>query len=80
MFMETEKSICISVKLNVNLWKSTSKIGVEFLLIFIFFINFFMKTLIESIIYCQTVPLDRSLMYIVEILCQASLILFLTWE
>ena len=37
-----------------------------------------MKTLIKSIIYCQTVPLDRLLMYVVKMLCQASLPLFLT--
>ena len=44
-----------------------------------FFINFFMKILIKSIIYCQTVPLDRLLMYVVEIVCQGSLPSFLTW-
>ena len=68
----------MSVELDVSLWKSTSKIGVKFLLIFFFFINFFMKTLIKSIIYCQTVPLERLLMYIVNILFQVSLPLFLT--
>ena len=30
MFMQTDKSICVSVELDVSLWKSTSKIGVEF--------------------------------------------------
>ena len=38
-----------------------------------------MKTLIKSIIYCQAAPLDRLLMYIVKILCQASLPSSLTW-
>ena len=76
--MKTDKSICVSVELDVSLLKSTSKIGVKFLLIFFFFINFFMKTLIKSIIYCQTVPLERLLMYIVNIVCQVSLPLFLT--
>ena len=61
------------------LWKSTSKIGVQFLIIFTFFINVFMKTLANSIIYFQTVPLDRLLMYIVKILCQVSLPSLLTW-
>ena len=37
-----------------------------------------MKTLIKSIICCQTVPLHRLLMYIVKIVCQASLPSFLT--
>ena len=68
----------MSVELDVSLLKSTSKIGVKFLLIFFFFINFFMKTLIKSIIYCQTVPLERLLMYIVNIVCPVSLPLFLT--
>ena len=69
----------MSVELDVSLLKSTSKIGVKFLLIFFFFINFFMKTLIKSIIYCQTMSLGCLLMYIVKILCQASLHSFLTW-
>ena len=30
MFMQTDKSICVSAELDVSLWKSTSKIGVEF--------------------------------------------------
>ena len=69
----------MSVELDASLWKSASKIGVVFLLFFSFFINLFMKTLIKSIMYCQTVPLDRLLMYIVKILFQASLPSFLTW-
>ena len=38
-----------------------------------------MKILIKSIIYCQTVPLDHLLMYIVKMLCQTSLASFLMW-
>ena len=56
--------------------KSTSEIGEKLL---VFFIYFFMKTLIKSIIYCQTVPLERLLMYVMKIVCQASLLSFLTW-
>ena len=52
---------------------------VEFLLIFTFFINFFMKTVIKSIIYCHTMPLNRLLTYIGKSLCQAYLSSFLTW-
>ena len=78
MFMSTDKSICMSAELDVSLQKNGSKFPVEFLLIFTFFISFFMKTLIKTIIYCQTVPLDRLLMYIMNILCQASLPSFLT--
>ena len=51
----------MSVELDASLWKSPSKTGVEFLLILTFFINAFMKTLIKSIIYCQTMLLDRLL-------------------
>ena len=47
--------------------------------IFHFFINFFMKTLIKSIIYFQTVPIERLLIYLVNIVYQVSLLLFLTW-
>ena len=36
-----------------------------------------METLIKSIIYCQIVPLDCLLMYILKIVCQASLPSFL---
>ena len=63
----------MSIELDVSLWKSTSKIGVEFLLIVTFFINFFMEALIKSIIYCRTVPLYRLLTHIVKISYQASL-------
>ena len=38
----------MSVELDVSLWKSASKIEVELLLTFTFFINFFMKTLIRA--------------------------------
>ena len=47
--------------------------------IFHFFINFFMKTLIKSIIYFQTVPIERLLIYLVNIVYQVSLLSFLTW-
>ena len=47
----------MSVLLHVSLRKRTPGIGVKFLVFFTFFINFFMKILIKSIIYCQTVPL-----------------------
>ena len=57
------KNISMSVELDASLWKSPS--GVEFLLIFTFFINALMKTLIKSIIYCQTMLLDR-LLYITD--------------
>ena len=46
--------------------------------IFFFFINFLMKTIIKSIIYCQTAPLDHLLMYFVKIVYRASLVSFLT--
>ena len=68
----------MSVLLHVSLRKSTPEVGVKFLVFFTFFINFFMKILIKSTIYCQTMPLDRLLMYVVKIVCQASLPLFLT--
>ena len=57
--------------------KNTFETGVKLLVFFIIFINAFMKTLIKSIIYCQTVPLERLLMYVVKIVCQASLFSFL---
>ena len=38
-----------------------------------------MKILNKSIIYCQTLSVDRSLTYIVKILCHTSLPSFLTW-
>ena len=55
-----QANICRSILLHVSLRKSTPEIGVKFFVFFTFFINFFMKTLIKSIIYCQTVPLDHS--------------------
>ena len=58
--------------------KVPSENGVN-VVFFIFFINFFVETLIKSIIYCQTVPLDCLLTYILKIVCQASLPSFLTW-
>ena len=60
-----QANIYMSVMLqHVSLRKSTPEIGVKFLVFFTFFINFFMKTSIKSIIYCQTVPLDHLLMYV----------------
>ena len=41
--------------------KKHSEIGVK-LVFFTFFNTFFVERLIKSIIYCQTVPLDRLLM------------------
>ena len=51
MFIK-QANICISVLLPVGVRKSTPEIGVKFFVFFTFFINFFMKTLIKSIIYC----------------------------
>ena len=57
----------------ICLRKTTSEIELEFLGFFTF-INFFIKTLIKSIIYCQTVSLDYSYrVNVMKILCQASL-------
>ena len=42
----------MSIKLYVSLRKSTSEIEVKFFVFFAFFINFLMKTLTKSIIYC----------------------------
>ena len=47
-------NICMSVYLHVSLTKSTFETGVKFLF-FSFSIYFLMKTLVKSIIYCQTV-------------------------
>ena len=41
---------------------------------FTFFINFFVETLIKSTNYCQTVPLDHLLLYILNSVCQASVL------
>ena len=68
----------MSVLLHVSLRKSKPETEVKFFVFFTFFINFSMKTLIKSIIYCQNVPLNHLLMYVVEVVCQASLPLFLT--
>ena len=63
----------MSVELEVSLRKIASKNGVELLLTF----SGFYENTNQSIIYCQTLPLDGSLMYIVKTLCQASLSSFL---
>ena len=47
--------------------------------IFHVFHYFFMKILIKSIIYCQAVPLECLLMYVVKTVYQASRLFFLTW-
>ena len=57
---------------SLRIW-NWNKIG-----IFHFFINFFMETLIKNINYCQALPLDHLLMYIVKTV-QASVSSFLTW-
>ena len=73
-----QKNICMNVELHVSLRKRTSKIGVKFFaMFFTFFFNAFMKTLIRSIIYCQTVPLNRLIMYVVKTVCQVSLSSFI---
>ena len=54
--------------------KKYSENGVK-LAFLTFFINFFVEILIKSIIYCQTVHLDRLLMHIVKnvrLLCICS--------
>ena len=51
----------------------------KFFVFFTFFINFFMKTLIKNIMYCEIVPLNRLLIYFVKTIRQASLLSFLTW-
>ena len=61
----------------VSLRKIKSEIGVK-LVFFTFFINFFVETLFKNINYCQTVPWDHLLTYIVKTVCQASVPLFLT--
>ena len=68
MFMVTDKYLyeCL-------IRKGTSEIGVKCFVFFTFSINFLMKTLIKNIIYCQTVLLNRLLMYVVKIVWQASL-------
>ena len=58
--------------------RSASEIGV--ILVFLtFFINFYMKTLIKNMIYCQALPLEYLLMYVVKIVNQISLLSFSTW-
>ena len=59
--------------------RRASGIGVKLLVFFTFFIDFFMKTLIKSIIYCQAVPLEHLLlMYVVLIVYRAPLLSFPT--
>ena len=70
-----QANICISVLLNVSLRKSTPEIRVKFF-VFTFFINFFMKTLIKSTIYCQTVPLDHLSAYVCCRTCMSGLSVF----
>ena len=70
-----QANICISVLLHVSLRKSTPEILVKFF-VFTFFINFFKKTLIKSIIYCQTVPLDHLSAYVCRKTCMPGLSAF----
>ena len=70
-----QANICISVLLHVSQRKSTPEILVKFF-VFTFFINFFMKTLIKSIIYCQTVPLDHLSAYVCRKTCMPGLSAF----
>ena len=70
-----QANICISVLLHVSLRKSTPEILVKFF-VFTFFITFFMKTLIKSIIYCQTVPLDHLSAYVCRKTCMPGLSAF----
>ena len=65
----------MSVLLHVGLKKSAPETGVRFFVFFTFFINVLIKTLIKSIIYCQTVPFNHLLMHVAKIVCQASLCL-----
>ena len=67
-----QENICVSLSLHEkekSLRKSSPDTGVKCRVFFTFFINFFMKTLIKSIIYCQTVALDCLLMHVVKISC-----------
>ena len=70
MFSRKQANICVTV-----LFQSTPEIGVRFLGFSLFS---FMKTLLKSIIYCQTVPLDYLLMYVAKTVCQAFLLPILT--
>ena len=47
-----QTNICMSFYLHVSVRKSAFVIEVKFFVFFTFFINFFMETLIKSIIYC----------------------------
>ena len=62
--------------------KSTSKIGEKLLIFFTFFIEFFLKILIKSKehnLLPGCFPGTFLLMYVVKIVCEASLLSFLTW-
>ena len=59
----------MSILLPVSFRKST----IQFLVFFTFFIISLMKTLIKSIIYCQTMPLDHLLRYVAKIVSEATL-------
>ena len=74
MFMLTDKYMyeCL-------IKKSTSETGVKCFVFFTFFINFFMKTLIKNIIYCQTVPLNRLLILCCENCMAGFSVSFLIW-
>ena len=61
--------------------KSTSKIGEKLLIFFTFFIEFFLKILIKSKehnLLPGCVSGTFLLMYVVKIVCEASLLSFLT--
>ena len=51
-YIYVNTQICMSVKLHANLRKSTAEIEGIFFIVFAFFINFLVKTLTKSIIYC----------------------------
>ena len=70
-----QANICINVLLDDSLRNTTPGIRVKFF-VFTFFINFFMKTLIKSIIYCQTVPLDHLSAYVCCRTCMSGLSAF----
>ena len=66
MLMKTDKNLyeCL-----ITSEKTTCEIRENLL---VFFINFFMKTLIKSIIDCHTVPLERLFMYVVKLYIRIS--------
>ena len=67
----------MTVWLYVSLRKGTSEIGVK-LVFFTFLLTFFVETLIKSINYCQSVPLDHLYVYC-ENCMWGFLPSFLTW-